>query len=90
MLKKPKSIQYTSFFVKQYRKLPTHIQQLAIKKEELFKQNIIEPSLRTHKLQGQLEGYFAFSINREYRIMFTIEKYGVVVFIDVGTHQIYR
>lgn len=83
-------IYYSPFFVKKFKKLPSRIRKLAIKKEALFKENMATPILKTHKLQGKLHDYYAFSINREYRIMFAIEADGSVVFIDVGTHSIYQ
>ena len=87
---KPCQILYSHQFAQKIKKLPPKIQQLAIKKEAIFKQNITHPSLKTHKLSGQFSSFFAFSINHSYRILFAIEKDQTVVFINIGTHSIYK
>ena len=66
------------------------LQKTAITKEKLFKKNMHAPSLNTHKLKGKLVGYFAFSVNYHYRILFTIETNDDIVFINIGTHSIYQ
>jgi len=87
---KPQQILYSRQFVKKFKKLPPQIQQLAIKKEKVFKQNISHPLLKTHRLSGKLSSYFAFSINHSYRILFAIETDQTIVFINIGTHSIYK
>lgn len=84
-----RTVHVSSDFKKSFRKLPRHIQQLAIKKDLTFRQNAFTSSLRTHKLKGPLEGYFAYSINHEYRILFRFIKSDEVLYYDVGTHEIY-
>ncbi len=84
------SIVYSPYFVKNFRKLPALIQKAAIAKEKLFKKNMFSPSLKTHKLKGELADYYAFSVNYHYRILFAIESNNKVVFINIGTHSIYR
>ena len=83
-------VHVTSDFMKSYRKLPNHIQNLAIKKDQLFRQDAFSASLRTHKLKGPLEGYFAYSINHSYRVLFRFVKEDEVLCLDVGTHEIYK
>jgi len=87
---KPSQILYSRQFVKKFKKLPPKIKKLAIKKEKIFKQNITQPSLKTHKLSGQLSSFFAFSVNHSYRILFAIEPDQTIVFINIGTHSIYK
>ena len=86
----PKQVLYTRQFVKKFKKLPPKIKKLAINKEKVFKQDITHPSLKTHKLSGQLSSFFAFSINYSHRILFTIENDQTIVFINIGTHSIYK
>lgn len=90
MLHQPTQVLYSPYFVKQFHKLPVRIQKLAIEKEAIFKQNMLHPSLKTHLLRGKLVPSSAFSVNYEYRILFSLEADGSVVSIDIGTHQIYR
>jgi addiction module RelE/StbE family toxin len=87
---KIKRIYYTSRFEKRFKKLPNRIKKLAIKKEKLFRTDFTSPMLKTHALSGELKGFYSFSVNYHYRIMFKFEKTDEVTFIDVGTHSIYR
>jgi len=49
------------------------------------------PSLRLHKLQGNLKEYYSISINIQYRVVinFIIED-GKIIFIDIGGHEVYK
>ena len=82
-------IYYSSKFAKEYKRLPKKIKLLAEKKELVFRKNPHETSLKTHKLKGRLKNYFAFSINREYRIIFEFRDTNTIWFLFVGTHGIY-
>ncbi len=84
------TIHVTSDFKKAFRRLPHHIQELAIKKDRLFRQDAFASFLRTHKLKGPLDGYYAYSVNLEYRILFRFIKADEVIYYDIGTHEIYR
>lgn len=83
-------IRYTSTFAKHYYKLPSRIKNQAVKRENIFRKNPLDPRLKTHALAGKLKGYYAFSITHQYRIMFVFEPKVSVTFIDVGTHTIYQ
>jgi len=83
-------IYYTTTFDKEFKNLPGRVKKLAVKKETFFRENPNNPRLRTHRLTGKLKDFYSFSINYQYRIMFKFEKDGSVVFIDVGTHSIYK
>lgn len=46
------------------------------------------PSLRLHKLKGNLQEYFSISINMEYRIVIDfIIKEKEIILIDIGSHN---
>ena len=83
-------IHVTSDFRKSFQKLPVHIQKLAVKKDQIFKSNPFTMSLRTHKLKGPLDNYWAYSVNLEYRILFRFINDHEVIYLDIGTHEIYR
>lgn len=54
--------------------------------------NPYHPSLRLHKLKGNLQEYYSVSINMQYRIMidFIIQD-DQVILIDIGNHDyLYR
>jgi len=54
----------------------------------LLKSNPYHPSLRLHKLQGNLKDFYSVSIDIEYRIIidFVIID-NVIILIDIGTHD---
>lgn len=85
-----KNIYYSSHFAKAFRKLPEDIKKQAIQKEKLFRIDCFDKRLETHKLKGQLEDYFAFSINYSHRILFEFTDNISAGFIDIGTHSIYK
>ncbi len=80
----------TSDFGKSFRRLPRHVQDLLARKEEWFKANPFDPRLRTHRLHGRLQDYWAYSVNRQYRVLFRFASLRVVVYYDVGTHGVYK
>ena len=83
-------VHVTSEFEKSFHKLPAHIQYLAEKKDKWFRQDTSDPRLHTHKLKGELEGYWSYSINQKYRILFRFLKSNEVIYYDIGTHDIYK
>ena len=83
-------VHVTSNFTKSFRSLPALIQESAVKKDRLFRHDAFAASLRTHKLKGPLDGYWAYSINFDYRVLFRFINAHEVIYYDVGTHKIYR
>lgn len=85
-------IYLTSKFRKAYKKLPKQVKEKAKLKEKIFKENIFAPHLEAHPLGGKYKGYWAFSIDYSYRIMFKFlnATKTKVAFINVGTHEIYK
>jgi len=81
---------YSSKFIRSYKKLPTRIKNLAEKKEKLFIKNPFNKSIETHKLHGDFIGFWAFSVNKNYRIVFDFLAENIVRFYDIGTHDIYK
>lgn len=85
-----KEVLYSSKFIEELKQLPKEIIAVAIKKEKIFKQNPLHPSLRLHGLNGKLSGLWSISINRGYRIIFERMEKGDILFISIGKHDIYR
>jgi mRNA-degrading endonuclease YafQ of YafQ-DinJ toxin-antitoxin module len=54
----------------------------------LFKEDIFNPRLKTHKLKGNLSDYYAISITYSERLVFRILKDGSVYLIEIGPHDI--
>ncbi len=58
----------------------------------LMSEDILAPSLATHKLGGELNGLLACSCGYDCRIVFTIEideveQQEVILLISIGTHE---
>ncbi|MBI2415580.1 MAG: type II toxin-antitoxin system RelE/ParE family toxin [Candidatus Kerfeldbacteria bacterium] len=85
----PVLVNVTSEFTKSFRKLPNNIQLQAIRKDTLFRTNVFYPSLKTHKLKGDLTGFWSYSVNYSYRILFRFVNDHEVLYYDIGTHSIY-
>lgn len=83
-------ILYLPKFAKQYKKLPLGVKIQAEKKEIIFRKNPFDKSLRTHKLKGELAGFWSFSINFSCRIIFDFKDEKTIRFYYVGDHDIYR
>lgn len=83
-------IWYRPKFARQYKKIPRSIQIQAERQEKIFRTNPFHPKLKTHKLHGVLAGFYAFSINASYRIIFDFGATKETVhFYEIGAHDIY-
>ncbi len=83
-------IYYSSKFAREYRKLPLSVKKLAEEKEKIFRKDIFDSRLKTHKLKGSLKGFWSFSINDGYRIIFEFRSKQEIWFHLIGTHDIYK
>jgi len=72
-----------------YRKLPKDVKKSAEEKIGIFGKNPFDVRLKTHKLSGILQDYWAFWINHKYRIIFAFWDSKTVRFHSVGDHDIY-
>jgi mRNA-degrading endonuclease YafQ of YafQ-DinJ toxin-antitoxin module len=55
---------------------------------EIFKEDIFDERLKTHKLKGNLNDYYAFSISYSDRIVFKLLDDGGIYLIEIGSHEI--
>lgn len=83
-------ILYTKTFEKQYDKLPLRIQESIEEKEAIFRKDVFDFRLKSHKLHGREVPAWAFWINKSYRIKFILLPDRGALLIEVGTHEIYR
>ena len=83
-------IRFTSKFRKAYKKMPKMVKIKAEEKEKIFLNNQFDSSLDTHKLHGKYRDYWAFTVTGQYRIMFSFANSGIIDFINIGTHEIYK
>lgn len=88
-------IEPSKSFQKAFRKRTAKNKPLAelfAQKLQKFIDNPYAPELETHKLTGQLEGFWAFSVAYDCRIVFSFadESRQQVILHDIGTHdQVY-
>lgn len=83
------NVKITSRFEKNYKRLPKEIRAKAKEKEAIFRDNIFDKRLRTHKLKGDKKGVWAFWVKYDYRIKFIFISDNEVLFLSIGTHIIY-
>lgn len=84
------NILYTSKFIRNIKKQPLYIVEEVKIKEKIFRKDIFDKKLRTHKLKGTLEGIYSFSVTRSYRILFKIDNKDKIIFLDIGDHSVYK
>ena len=83
------SVSYSRKFLKQASRLPEKIVDLVEEKERIFKSDPFDARLATHRLHGKEKEIWSFSINYSYRIKFVFLTEGEVLFLEIGTHEIY-
>lgn len=74
-------------FERNYKKLSIHIKVKAEEKERIFVEAPFDSRLRTHKLHGKDKEYWAYWVDRKYRIMFLFLNDHEVLYVDIGTHD---
>ena len=83
-------IKVTRQFKRKYIKLPMEIKILAEKQEKILIQNPFDERLKTHKLKGKFSKFWSFSVNYQYRIIFTFEGNKIIYYHSVGNHSVYK
>lgn len=83
------TVVYTPSFLRQFNKLAAPLQDEVEEKILAFRRDPRHPSLRAHKLHGELKGCWSLSVNYQFRIVFSREKKGEAVLLAVGNHAVY-
>ncbi|OGI95423.1 hypothetical protein A2917_02580 [Candidatus Nomurabacteria bacterium RIFCSPLOWO2_01_FULL_42_17] len=81
---------YTKKFEREYKKLNKEIKLKVEAREVVFRKNPFSSTLKTHKLSGELEGFWSFSVDFSYRVVFEFFNDGNVFFHSIGSHDIYK
>ena len=76
-------------FFRRLKKLTPQLQELAFERIELFRNRSNHRKIEVHKLHGKYMGFFAFSIDNKYRIMFEWISGDEARLHTVGDHTIY-
>jgi mRNA-degrading endonuclease YafQ of YafQ-DinJ toxin-antitoxin module len=85
-----KNIESSTKFKRSFQSLPASIQEKADERDQMFRRNAFDPRLKTHKLGGSLKGYWSYSIDYQYRVLFRFDGSDKVVYFDIGDHRVYR
>ena len=87
-----KKYHYSSLFERKLYLFPKEQRQIIIEEINLFTQNSFEKSFNTHPLKEKYQGYYAFSIDKNLRIMFRPKNpdFTEILFYDIGGHEIYK
>lgn len=88
----PKLIRFDAGFEKQWDK---YLKKLTAREKEqlkdrllIFRGDIFDKRLKTHRLKGNLKEYYAFSISYSHRIVFRLLDEEEILFIDIGSHDV--
>ncbi len=81
---------YSPNFLRNYDGLPEVIKVKAEKWEDIFRKNLFDKRLKTHKLSGKLRDFWSFSVDYHYRIVFELKSENIIIFHKIGNHSIYR
>jgi len=77
----------TATFDKLFKKLDRKIQEKAVKKSDLFKNNPFNDIFRMKKLHSKKIDLWSFRIDIHYRIIFRFLNKNVVEFLYIGHHN---
>lgn len=83
-------VDYSKRFFRSFEKLPTSIRKKTERKDKIFRENPFHFSLKTHKLKGELNGYWSYSVDVSYRVLFRFANKDKVIYFNIGTHEIYK
>jgi len=84
-------IRFGEAYKKRLRKFIQTHKDMAVRYEKtirILQENPHHPSLRLHKLKGNMSAYYSISINIEYRIILDFVILDeVIILLDIGAHD---
>ena len=84
------NIDYSRQFIRSYKKLSLSIKIRFEFTERIFKSDVSDSRLKTHKLHGKFDGLWSFSVDFNYRVIFEFQKKDLIRFHAIGSHDIYK
>jgi plasmid maintenance system killer protein len=84
------NVKYKPIFVRQFKRLEPLLQKETLEKIERFRDFQNHKALHGYKLKGQLAGFYSFSVNYKYRIVFLYESKEGVALFTIGDHDVYK
>jgi mRNA interferase YafQ len=83
-------IELSSKFRKAYKRLAAkkpEVAVIALEKILLFSQQPTNPILKFHKLQGEYEGLYSFSVEYDVRVIVDLVNSNEAILLMIGTHD---
>ena len=80
---------HTARFLKSAKQLPPSIRKKLTERDICFRTDFFDPRLTTHKLHGRFKGFWAYSVDFRYRVIFIFRDQKTVIYYDIGAHHIY-
>jgi mRNA-degrading endonuclease YafQ of YafQ-DinJ toxin-antitoxin module len=74
-------------FKKQFKKLPSKIQQRFFDRVDIFIVDKFNPVLNHHSVDSVYPGWFSINITGDYRALYEPASDSVVIFMKIGTHS---
>ena len=74
-------------FVKQYKKLPAHVQKQFIDRLKLYIEDENHSLLNVHSLQGKYKGLWSFNVSSDIRVIFDSAEENVTILVAIGSHS---
>lgn len=84
------SVVYTARFLKSLKKLPAAVVEKMEERNSIFQVNPFDSRLGAHKLHGRFRGFWAYSVDYRYRVIFIFSGQKTAVYYNIGDHSIYR
>ena len=81
---------YAPIFVRLLKKLEAALREEVIEKLKLLKNPANHKILKVHKLHGQMEDRWSFSVNYKTRVVFRYISKNEIAILSVGDHKIYE
>lgn len=76
-------------FKRSFKKLPPHVQDDFDQKIKIFFSSPFHPSLRTHRLSGNLADYYGFYLQDGFRVIFEFVEADSALLVNIGSHDDY-
>lgn len=74
-------------FEKQYKKLPSKIQEQFADRLLLFLDDKNHPLLNVHSLKGEYTGLWSFNVTADIRVVFDDSQKDVLILTAIGSHS---
>lgn len=74
-------VRYTARFLKSSKRLEKRVVKKLAERDRLFRKSPFDPGLDTHKLHGRWKGYWAYSVDYHYRVIFVFEDAKAVTYL---------